>query len=283
MMPREKQDAADRLTAEIKRELNDARGWIEAVAVLAQDNRYGSLIADRLQDVRNLRGLVDPVREAERKYASSGNDNERLDAWADVGRTFGAAQATAGALVERIAETEQGIDGLVGLVRRSSKAIEKGIEHLDSLEHLLDRQTPETRRFRLRLDNLKGALATAGDTLGRSMSRQESARYLAKQFETAELDADESWQHSAAVEQTSSTLETDLSVAGEALRGLRGQTDITGPATREAIIETSDLAKAARAGLTPPTGQGPRGKYGMGEQDRRYGTGGPSDTRGFHR
>ncbi|MEU4602168.1 hypothetical protein AB0F43_04225 [Kribbella sp. NPDC023972] len=302
-------DVADR-TRQIAQSLSTVRASVEGVAYAARaDGELDRVLADRLRDVDVLREGADLVRKAEGKARTLDRaaseallrpqtGYERADdlssrsrrADDEVRQAFGQAQKAATILVARIDEAKKDLGSLAENLKLSSERINSGLEQLDAIEQLPEQRTSETEQLRVRLKHLQVAVATAGAGVTRATTRVESARVAAAKLQDApQLSVDGRGEHSAAVNTAISQLETHLSVAREGLAGLGGQAQITAYPAHEATIQgeklarqSAELADAARAGLNPPPAD-PRGGSSMGEQDRRHGTGGPSQGKGITR
>ncbi|MEJ1110801.1 MULTISPECIES: hypothetical protein [unclassified Kribbella] len=274
-------------TDRITNDLVTARATIEAVVHATSDPSFDRMLARRLEDLETLRVGADRVRSAEAAARSvesdeHSTDDQRYDAGAEVRKEFSKTQQTAGVLMERIRESESEVAGLGELLKQSSDAIDSGIEHLDKLEQLPGRSNSTTHQLRVRLNNLRNAVTTAGGTLNRAATRLESARVTAARFEVRGSEIDGEDLRSVVVDRTGSQLETDVSVAREGLAGLNGQVAIAAPSAHDAFNQSADLANAARAAQNPTPTSAQQISAGSGEQDRRHGAGGPAHGTGIN-
>lgn len=280
-------------TEQIATAVSRARSTMAAVADAMGPGGFVRVMERRLEDVESLRTGAGWVRENEAdarlvNHDPRSEDMQRFQAEESVRGAFRGVQNTAGVLVDRLNGARRELHELGEELAESADTLDRGLDHLDKLEQLPGRQTPETGLLRVRLENLRGAVGVATESFDRATARLESARSAAVALETSTLQVDGSGQHSVLIDRTSSQLETDFSVAREGLTGLSGQLHTVGPGAQEAAQQSieladksADLARAVQAGLNPQATD-PRQGSGMGEQDRRHGTSGPSPSKGLN-
>ncbi|MEV0288625.1 hypothetical protein AB0H36_31285 [Kribbella sp. NPDC050820] len=268
-------------TEQIATAVTRARSTMAAVADAMGPTGFVRVLERRLEDVESLRTGAGWVREneADARLINAdprSEDVQRYQADESVRGAFRGVQNTAGVLVDRLNGARRELHELGEELAESAETLDRGLDHLDKLEELPGRQTPETGLLRVRLENLRGAVGVATESFERATARLESARSAASALETSVLQVDGSGQHSVLIDRTSSQLETDISVAREGMTSLSGQLHTVGHSAHEAAqqsIELADkgaeLARTFQVGLNPQPAE-PRQSSGMGEQDRKH-------------